>query len=154
MRFYAVRFVHPISPKAADKSPNTYAVSEACMLDNRTLGAELRRLGLLPAGVRVSSFRRHNSGRTVVFPGKGSMWHSIILCPIESPIGYYGFGPNTPLRVALERWTDNAPTTRWISTSWGAMLLEPALRSNTALYAQAKADYQKALTKALTGSVS
>lgn len=83
MTTYAVRYVHKIKPLDTDVGPDmTLTGSDAS--DSKTLGAALRKAGVLISGGRVRSFRVEPDSKIVVFPscpGLTTYWHAIILTP-------------------------------------------------------------------------
>jgi hypothetical protein len=77
---YSVRYVHNISPRDTDISPNVELDAES--LETRgALGAALRRHAVLSTGEHIRAYRVEPSGRIVAFP-RASIWHSIILTPL------------------------------------------------------------------------
>jgi hypothetical protein len=77
---WMVRFVHKISPSPKDVM-GPVSIPDSAFADSKTLGAALRRAGVLEAGARVRHFRTEGD-KVVVFPtmpGSTTYWHSIIL---------------------------------------------------------------------------
>lgn len=73
---WSARFVHKISPSAADVA-SSVSIPDDAWADRRSLGAALRKAGLLYSGMSVRSFRRVGDD-VVVFPSRCE-WHSITL---------------------------------------------------------------------------
>jgi hypothetical protein len=83
MRAYSVRYVHKIAPRDTDVGDDV-TLTDADLVDNKTIGAALRERGTLLAGVRVREWRIEPDGKIVVFPvypGLTTYWHSVILTP-------------------------------------------------------------------------
>lgn len=82
--FYTSRYVHSIAPRDTDTGPDV-TLDQRDMRDRRTLGAALRKAGILDKGNSLSDFRQEPSGRIVAFPRTryGGMWHAFILTPSE-----------------------------------------------------------------------
>lgn len=79
---YMVRYVHKISPSSKDVAGPVH-ISGSAFSNSKTLGAALRKVGVLMAGARVRSFRTEGN-QVVIFPsapGLTTYWHSIILTP-------------------------------------------------------------------------
>lgn len=81
-RAYAVRYVHKIAPSDKDtKGP--VCINDNAFSNSKTLGAALRKAGVLISGGQVRNFRVEGEN-TIVFPsvpGLTTYWHSIILTP-------------------------------------------------------------------------
>lgn len=75
---YSVRYVHAVSAAPSDVGGRVELPSSA-FADSKTLGAALRRAGVLAPGSSVREYRTE-ANRVVVFPRKApGQWHSIIL---------------------------------------------------------------------------
>lgn len=84
MRAYSVRYVHKIAPSDKDVGDDV-VLTDADLVDKKTIGAALRERGTLARGVRVHEWRIESDGKIVVFPtypGLTTYWHSVILTPI------------------------------------------------------------------------
>lgn len=79
---YMVRYVHKISPSDKDVMGPVH-VPAGAFSNSKTLGAALRKVGVLMAGARVRNFRAEGE-KVVIFPsapGLTTYWHAIILTP-------------------------------------------------------------------------
>ena len=75
MARYHVRFIHKISPRDTDVA--TAEIRDEAFSDRKTLGAALRKGGILCSGERLITFRVEGA-KIVAFP-QATIWHSIIL---------------------------------------------------------------------------
>jgi len=85
MRVYSVRYVHKVATSNQDIGDDV-VLTDADLINNKTLGACLRKRGVLCKGVRVREWRAESNGKIVVFPTYPSLttyWHSVILTPKE-----------------------------------------------------------------------
>lgn len=82
---YVVSYVHQISQLPSDQDCKLAAVEPADLTDRKTLGACLRRQGVIGTGVRVSRYKVEESGRIVIWPtqppGMTTGWLSLSLRP-------------------------------------------------------------------------
>lgn len=77
---YAVRYVHKVSPNAADTRDDV-EIRDGAFSNRKTLGKALRDAGVMMSGCRVDTFRVEDN-RVVVFPicpGLSTYWHAIVL---------------------------------------------------------------------------
>lgn len=74
-REYNVRMVHKIAPRDTDRA--TVSMPESAFSDTKSMGAALRKAGLLVSGQRVREMRAEGN-RVIVFP-EASTWHSFII---------------------------------------------------------------------------
>ena len=82
--WYAVKYVHKISPSDKDVGPDV-ALPSGAFSDSKKLGAALRKAGILAAGGRVNAFRAQGD-KTIVFPsvpGLTTYWHAIVLTHLD-----------------------------------------------------------------------
>ena len=80
---YMVRYVHKISPSDKDVAGPVH-VPAAALASKKSLGASLRKSGIMMAGASVRSFRVEADGKVAIFPsapGMTTYWHAIVLTP-------------------------------------------------------------------------
>jgi hypothetical protein len=79
---YMIQYVHKISPRASDKM-GPVEIPDSAFSNRNTLGAALRKVGVLMSGARINSFRVQGI-KVVAFPsapGLTTYWYSIIITP-------------------------------------------------------------------------
>ncbi|KKL10220.1 hypothetical protein LCGC14_2558000 [marine sediment metagenome] len=81
-RSYMARYVHQISPRDTDVG-GPFCIPDGAWSDRKTLGAALRKAGVLDIGARVRNFQTKDEDVTVFpsMPGMTTYWHSVILTP-------------------------------------------------------------------------
>jgi len=79
---YMIRYVHKISPRPTD-TMGPVEIPDNAFSNRNTLGAALRKAGVLMRGASIRSFRVEGI-KIVAFPsapGLTTYWHSIIITP-------------------------------------------------------------------------
>lgn len=83
MRNYNIRYVDKICPKDTDR--DVKPLPDSSFSDRKTLGAALRKAGVLSKGARIQNMRVEGD-RTIIFPicpGLSTYWHAITISPKE-----------------------------------------------------------------------
>lgn len=79
---FMARYVHKVSPSDKDvRGP--FCINDNAFSNRNTLGAALRKAGVIHSGARVTTFRVEGE-KVIVFPimpGQTTYWHSIVLTP-------------------------------------------------------------------------